>query len=264
MTLLVEGPASWTVDGDNRAMLTAGKLVANVPPVALGFTLETSTATIVDFGTEFGVPIHPSGSSEVQVFEGRVEIRSAGSEPEYASSAPCRRPEADSFRTFEDAARSNIRPRKRTCNASNGRRRRCRGSLGKSTRPSLNSIGGRSGCRTPRPISRRGRPLEVAAAIDGNFSDTNGVGYRRSHRFQHPAPDGRVRNHRRCACQSLSDHALESLSGPSAHAGCNPASPCTTDPRDTFADGLSRDGERHGQLDRANAVSMPRPLTAPR
>ena len=79
-TLVIDGPASLSVDDDNRATLREGKLVANVPLEAIGFTLETPTAKIVDFGTEFGVLIEAGGSSEVQVFEGQIDVQSAGAE----------------------------------------------------------------------------------------------------------------------------------------------------------------------------------------
>ena len=48
---------------------------ANVPPEGIGFTIETTEATIVDYGTEFSVEAG-SGASEVHVFNGLVRVRS--------------------------------------------------------------------------------------------------------------------------------------------------------------------------------------------
>ena len=72
--LTIEGPAKWTIDGDNSATLHSGKLLATVPRAAAGFTVETATARIVDLGTEFSVEADASGASEVQVFKGKVEL----------------------------------------------------------------------------------------------------------------------------------------------------------------------------------------------
>jgi hypothetical protein len=75
--LIVEGPADWSVDGENSVLLRAGKLVAHVPQQAIGFTVETPTAKVVDLGTEFGVDVDDQGTA-VHVFEGRVVAQFAG------------------------------------------------------------------------------------------------------------------------------------------------------------------------------------------
>lgn len=74
-TLLIEGPAEWSIDGKNRATLKRGKLVAKVPQQAIGFTLETPTAKIVDLSTEFAIAANEEGDTEVQVFRGRVSLQ---------------------------------------------------------------------------------------------------------------------------------------------------------------------------------------------
>jgi hypothetical protein len=72
--LIVEGPADWIVDGNNSVSLRSGKLIARVPRQAIGFTVETPTAKIVDLGTEFEVEVSKSGATEVQVSRGKVEL----------------------------------------------------------------------------------------------------------------------------------------------------------------------------------------------
>ena len=74
----VEGPAEFEVRSDNSGFLRNGKLFATVPPQALGFIVQTATAVVVDLGTEFGVEAHGKGATEVQVFKGKVELRTGG------------------------------------------------------------------------------------------------------------------------------------------------------------------------------------------
>jgi hypothetical protein len=72
--LVVEGPADWSVDGHNSVSLRAGKLVARVPLDAIGFTVETPTAKVVDLGTEFAVAVNKAGTTDVQVLKGKVKL----------------------------------------------------------------------------------------------------------------------------------------------------------------------------------------------
>ena len=70
----LEGPAVFTVLGENSAELASGRLSAEVPESAIGFVVETPNGPIVDFGTEFGVEIGDSNESAVHVFKGEVEV----------------------------------------------------------------------------------------------------------------------------------------------------------------------------------------------
>jgi hypothetical protein len=79
-TLRIEGPARWSIIDENHAMLESGKALARVPAQAVGFTLDTPSATVVDLGTEFGVDVDASGRTDVQVLEGAVNV-------DYSSSA---------------------------------------------------------------------------------------------------------------------------------------------------------------------------------
>jgi hypothetical protein len=72
--LVVEGPASWTIDDGNRATLTRGKLIATVPHQAMGFTIKTPTTEIVDLGTEFGVEVGDRGETKTHVFRGEIRV----------------------------------------------------------------------------------------------------------------------------------------------------------------------------------------------
>ncbi|MCW1924323.1 FecR family protein [Luteolibacter arcticus] len=71
---VIEGPASFRVLGSNALNLSRGRLVADVPKGAEGFTVEYPDGTIVDLGTEFGVEVMAGGrSANFGVFRGEIE-----------------------------------------------------------------------------------------------------------------------------------------------------------------------------------------------
>lgn len=72
--LIVEGPAELELIGSNEAICHRGKLRAKVPEHARGFTVHSPKFQLVDLGTEFGIEVTPDGTSEVQVFDGEVEL----------------------------------------------------------------------------------------------------------------------------------------------------------------------------------------------
>jgi len=80
--VILEGPATFVLDDPNGGFLHAGKLTAVVPHEAAGFTVRTPSATVVDWGTEFGVAVEPDGRTEVHVFAGTVGVRPKGSSPD--------------------------------------------------------------------------------------------------------------------------------------------------------------------------------------
>lgn len=71
---VVEAPASFTLVSADRMEISRGRIVGNVPPGSIGFTVTTPTATIVDLGTEFGIAIDENNASDVSVFDGEVEV----------------------------------------------------------------------------------------------------------------------------------------------------------------------------------------------
>ncbi len=76
--LMVEGPAEFQIASANKVRLHYGKVYAIVPPEAVGFTIQTHTATIVDLGTEFGVQADLNGDTLLQVIKGRTTLTAAG------------------------------------------------------------------------------------------------------------------------------------------------------------------------------------------
>ena len=76
-TVLIEAPAKFELRSASLLWLHAGNLSAQVPATAVGFTVETPTAKVVDLGTEFGVSAN-ANASEVHVFKGEVLVTTAG------------------------------------------------------------------------------------------------------------------------------------------------------------------------------------------
>ena len=74
LAVVIQGPATFTVQRAGVIALDSGKLTASVPPKAHGFTVNTPTASIVDLGTEFGVNVTAEGETEVQTFRGTVSL----------------------------------------------------------------------------------------------------------------------------------------------------------------------------------------------
>jgi hypothetical protein len=70
----IEGPADVTVTQRNGIELRKGKLSADVPHQAIGFTVQTPNAAVTDLGTRFGIDAKAKDSSEVDVFEGKVHV----------------------------------------------------------------------------------------------------------------------------------------------------------------------------------------------
>lgn len=72
-TAMVEGPASLSIESNNRVYLQKGRITAEVPPAASGFTVNTPRLNVVDIGTRFGVKVGANGDSELHVMQGMVE-----------------------------------------------------------------------------------------------------------------------------------------------------------------------------------------------
>ncbi len=69
----IEGPADLELISSSEAAFHRGKLSAEVPPQAVGFTIRTPQGEVVDLGTEFALQVD-GASSEVHVFKGEVEV----------------------------------------------------------------------------------------------------------------------------------------------------------------------------------------------
>ena len=72
--VVMEAPATLELVDAMACRLVKGTLVADVPPSAIGFSVDTPDAKVVDFGTRFGVSAGEDGKYLVQVLEGLVEV----------------------------------------------------------------------------------------------------------------------------------------------------------------------------------------------
>ena len=87
-SVIVEGPAVLDLVSTDRIRLQRGKLTAKVPKLAIGFSIETPDAIIVDLGTEFGVMVDAAGGSETEVFSGQVEAKPSWNNRQVNGSTP--------------------------------------------------------------------------------------------------------------------------------------------------------------------------------
>ena len=71
---VIEGPAGFTILTDDRISMEYGKVYVSVPKTAIGFSIYTPSAKIVDLGTEFGVQADVNGDTNLQVHKGKVTL----------------------------------------------------------------------------------------------------------------------------------------------------------------------------------------------
>lgn len=76
--VVVEAPAEVRFESSESLRVVRGKVAADVPPKAKGFTVVTPNGTAVDLGTRFGVDVPAAGDSEIHVFQGEVIAQAKG------------------------------------------------------------------------------------------------------------------------------------------------------------------------------------------
>jgi len=72
--VVLEGPAVLEILSENGGILHSGKLRAEVPDHAHGFTITSADVKLVDLGTSFGMDVDKDKGTSVHVFEGEVEL----------------------------------------------------------------------------------------------------------------------------------------------------------------------------------------------
>ena len=70
----LEGPVIFVISGENEGSLLAGKLSAQMVAGAEEFAIKTPIGKVTDLGTEFGIIVDPSQNTDIQVFDGKVEL----------------------------------------------------------------------------------------------------------------------------------------------------------------------------------------------
>ena len=74
---LIEAPAKVELERTDQMKVHYGRLYAIVPPQALGFTISSPNAKIIDLGTEFGIEVGLWGETELHVIKGRTILISS-------------------------------------------------------------------------------------------------------------------------------------------------------------------------------------------
>jgi hypothetical protein len=77
--VVLESPADLELLSGRSARLWRGKLTARAPGTATGFEILSPQGKVIDLGTEFGVAVSANDTTDVYVFEGKVEAHPAGS-----------------------------------------------------------------------------------------------------------------------------------------------------------------------------------------
>ncbi|MEM9366370.1 MAG: FecR domain-containing protein [Planctomycetota bacterium] len=72
--VVLEGPTHFQITSESSAFSRLGSISARVGRDAVGFTVQTPRARVIDLGTEFGVVVHETGETEVAVFDGDVDL----------------------------------------------------------------------------------------------------------------------------------------------------------------------------------------------
>jgi len=72
--MIIEGPAEFQVVTEDQVKLNYGRAYAVVPREAIGFTIKTPSARIIDLGTEFGVEADFRGDTSLHVIEGKTVL----------------------------------------------------------------------------------------------------------------------------------------------------------------------------------------------
>ena len=80
-SMTLKGPCEVDLVSESAVRCARGELRVRVPQHAHGFTVSSPDCSIVDLGTEFGLRVSDTSSSEMHVFEGEVRVTPASTEP---------------------------------------------------------------------------------------------------------------------------------------------------------------------------------------
>lgn len=73
-SVVIEAPAEFQILAFDRIGLNYGKVYSMVPKEAVGFSVYTQNAKIIDMGTEFGVKVDPRGDTRLHVVKGKTML----------------------------------------------------------------------------------------------------------------------------------------------------------------------------------------------
>ena len=73
--IVMHGPVIIDIESETQVFLSRGSIFSRVPKGAGSFLVRTTSATVVDYGTEFVVEVDSRGTTAAHVFKGEVELR---------------------------------------------------------------------------------------------------------------------------------------------------------------------------------------------
>lgn len=108
----LEAPLILQMESLRSARVLRGKMTVDVPKGQEGFTVETMAARVIDLGTTFSVDVADSGTTDVVVFNGEVDVDLASLQAEHisnsAESSQRRLHRGEALRVSEDGTLSRI------------------------------------------------------------------------------------------------------------------------------------------------------------
>jgi hypothetical protein len=72
--VVIEAPAAFVLLAEDRLGLRYGKIYAIVPQQAVGFSVYTENAKVIDLGTEFGIEVNSQGDTYLNVVKGQTQL----------------------------------------------------------------------------------------------------------------------------------------------------------------------------------------------
>lgn len=72
--IVIEAPAEFQILAEDRIGLNYGKIYAVIPHEAIGFSIYTSNAKVIDLGTEFGINVDSRGDTYLHTIKGQTRL----------------------------------------------------------------------------------------------------------------------------------------------------------------------------------------------
>jgi ferric-dicitrate binding protein FerR (iron transport regulator) len=102
--VILEGPGELRLVTPMEGFCQSGRMTAEVPAQAVGFTIASPKVAVVDLGTEFGMQVYADGGADVHVFRGNVELQRNGEVLALNSGDSARVTAAGAWAAFDEAA----------------------------------------------------------------------------------------------------------------------------------------------------------------
>jgi len=85
-TIILQAPVELELESPSQLVLKRGSVTVNIEHSQTHYVVRTPSASVVDFGTEFGVYVDSIGDTYAHVYQGEVELRSGDNPLQFTSS----------------------------------------------------------------------------------------------------------------------------------------------------------------------------------